>query len=52
MPQTVRYHCLNCGHNFSCEILTHDELRDARSQLKSLSPVHCPQCNRTDLRRE
>lgn len=50
MSQMVRYHCLNCGYDFQTEVLTKSEVREAELRYQPLSSVHCPKCNRTDLR--
>ena len=49
MPVMTDYHCNNCGHNFSLEILTKDEAQKARDKGEPLSGIHCPKCHRTDL---
>jgi len=51
MSETVRFRCNNCGHRFDAEVLTDDEKRQARLKNRPTSAVHCPQCNRTDIRR-
>lgn len=51
MPQMVRYHCLNCGNQFQTEVLNKDEVEEAKRRFQPLSSIHCPVCNRTDLRR-
>jgi DNA-directed RNA polymerase subunit RPC12/RpoP len=52
MSKSVRYHCLNCGENFTAEVLTESEKRDHREQERPYGPVQCPRCGRADLRRE
>lgn len=51
MTDTVRFRCLNCGHRFAAEVLDEDEKREARLFRRPMSAVHCPECNRTDIRR-
>ena len=46
---TKRFQCLNCGFEFKAEIFEEGEA-DAK-RLPS-GPVHCPRCNRTDVRKE
>lgn len=51
MTEEVKFRCLNCGHRFVQEVLTEKEKREqARERLQS-SPVSCPECGRTDVRR-
>lgn len=52
MPRLVTWTCLNCGNRFNYEELTPDEVREAQRRRQPLSQIHCPRCNRTDLRRE
>ena len=42
-----RYQCLNCGHRFEAEVFEKGEAEAKRARTQ---PVHCPKCNRTDLR--
>jgi DNA-directed RNA polymerase subunit RPC12/RpoP len=51
MAVSTRYRCLNCGERFACEVLSRDEVYEARRQGRYLPAVHCPQCKRTDLER-
>ena len=51
MPDVVRFLCNNCGHRFETEVLSEGESREARQRNQPTSPVHCPQCKRTDIRR-
>ncbi|RZP20265.1 MAG: zinc ribbon domain-containing protein [Erythrobacter sp.] len=51
MTEVVRFRCLNCGHRFDTEVLTEEERREARREDRPTSPVHCPKCHRTDIRR-
>ena len=51
MPELVRFRCLNCGHRFEEEVLTEEERREADRENQHTTPVHCPECNRTDIRR-
>lgn len=49
MPQMTDYHCRNCGHEFTIEILTKDEAQKARDKGEHLGGVYCPKCHRGDL---
>ena len=51
MTDIVRFRCNNCGHRFEVEVLDEYERREARRRDQPTSPVHCPKCNRTDIRR-
>lgn len=51
MADMVRFRCNNCGHKFEDEVLDQYEAREARRNNQRTSPIHCPKCNRTDLRR-
>lgn len=51
MPDTVRFRCNNCGRRFETEVLDEDERRDARREKRPTNAVHCPECQRTDIRR-
>lgn len=46
---TKKYHCHNCGHDFKAEVF---EKGEAERKLVHTQPVHCPKCNRTDVREE
>ena len=50
MSERRRYRCTNCGEKFETEVLTPDEVKRAREQRRPTSAVHCPRCNRTDIR--
>lgn len=50
MPKVVRYRCQNCGKRFEIEVLTKEETEEAKRQNRPLSPIHCPDCHRTDVR--
>ncbi|HBC09259.1 MAG TPA: zinc ribbon domain-containing protein [Rhodospirillaceae bacterium] len=50
MPEMVRYRCLNCGHRFEEETLSPEESRERRKEGKRTWAIHCPECNRTDIR--
>lgn len=52
MTEKVRFHCLNCGLDFEEEVLTKAEIDELRRKLRQWGQVHCPHCNRTDVRRE
>jgi len=49
MTEKVRFRCKNCGHRFEAEILTESEKQEARNRNQPTSPIHCPECNRTDV---
>ena len=51
MPMPMRYRCLNCGERFETSILTADEVRDAKRMDQPLGQVHCPRCNRLEIRK-
>lgn len=44
---TKKYQCRNCGHRFEAEVFEEGE---AELKKAATQPVHCPKCNRTDLR--
>ena len=46
---TKKYHCNNCGHEFKAEVFEKGEAE--RKQVRAQA-LHCPKCNRTDLREE
>ena len=48
MTYFQNYHCHNCGNNFSIELLTDDEIRQARQRGEGLGQVLCPNCKRAD----
>jgi len=50
MPDCVSFRCNNCGHRFEIEVLNKEERREAERENRPTSAVHCPKCNRTDLR--
>lgn len=41
-----RYRCRNCGHQFQAEVF---ERGEAEAKRLPSGPVHCPNCNRTDV---
>lgn len=51
MPEWVRFRCNNCGHCFEEQALTPEERRDAKRRDAPTSPIPCPKCRRTDIRR-
>ncbi len=51
MTKTDSFRCLNCGHRFKAEVLEKEELIEARQENRPTGTVHCPKCNRTDIRR-
>lgn len=51
MTETVRFRCQNCGRRFESEVLSPEEQLDARREDRPTAPVHCPECNRTEIRR-
>lgn len=50
MPESRRYQCLNCGHRFTAEVLTREEVDELEREFRRAGPVRCPECKRTDLR--
>jgi rubredoxin len=51
MADVVLFRCNNCGHRFKSEVLDEREKLEARRLRQPTSAVHCPECNRTDIRR-
>jgi hypothetical protein len=51
MTERAKFRYLNCGEKFEEDVLTADERRQYERERRRGSPVHCPACNRTDLRR-
>lgn len=51
MTVLIRYRCKNCGKRFETHILEPHEKEDYRRKGIPTGPVHCPRCNRTDLRK-
>lgn len=51
MTERVRFRCNNCGHRFESEVLDEDRRHEARRENRPTNAVHCPECNRTDIRR-
>lgn len=51
MTTRVRFRCLNCGNRFEEEVLDEDEKREARRRDQPTYPIHCPDCQRTEIRR-
>lgn len=45
--KTERFQCLNCGHKFEEEVF---EKGEAEAKKVRAYPIHCPKCNRTDVR--
>jgi transposase-like protein len=52
MTELARFHCQNCGYEFDAEVLTKAEMDEYRRQFRQWGQLHCPHCNRTDVRRE
>lgn len=46
---TKRFRCRNCGHCFAAEVF---ERGEAEARQLPGGPVHCPNCNRTDVDQE
>lgn len=51
MPTKVPYRCLNCGERFEAEILSEEEKREYQRVSRPMGQVHCPKCNRLDVRK-
>jgi len=51
MPERIYFRCNNCGHRFEAEALTKEEEQKAKEERQPTSAIHCPNCNRTDIRR-
>jgi len=50
MSETKRFRCLNCGKRFETEVLSAREVEEARRERRLTSAIHCPVCNRTNIR--
>ncbi len=51
MTESVRFRCNNCGHRFETEVLDKRERQEVRHREQPTSPMRCPECRRTDIRR-
>jgi NAD-dependent SIR2 family protein deacetylase len=51
MSEIVKFRCLNCGERFSTEAMTREEQKEAEDRFESYSPIQCPKCKRTEIRR-
>lgn len=43
---TKKFRCRNCGKEFRRDVF---EAGEAQRKQQPSSPVHCPECNRTDV---
>lgn len=50
MPRMSKLRCNNCGHRFEKEALTEEESEEAYEENRPTYAIHCPECNRTDVR--
>ena len=50
MPTMKRFRCNNCGHRFENEWYSPNEREQARKEGIRFGSLHCPECNRTDIR--
>lgn len=50
MTERRRFRCNNCGERFEAEVLTREESRRAHDERRRTGSLHCPRCNRTDVR--
>lgn len=50
MSERRRFRCNSCGERFETEVLTPEEQRRAQIERRPTSSIHCPRCNRTDIR--
>ncbi len=50
MTYLKRYRCLSCGEKFEAEVLESQEKEEYIRQGRPTGQVHCPKCNRTDVR--
>jgi len=50
MSMTKRYRCNNCGCRFENEWYPPEEVTDAKRRGVRFGQLHCPECNRTDVR--
>ncbi len=51
MTILIRYRCNNCGNRFKTEVLEPHEKQEYIREGRPFYNVHCPECNRTDIRR-
>lgn len=49
MGEKKRYKCLNCGNNFTVEVLTEEERREAERRGKPLYRITCPECGQPNV---
>ena len=52
MPETKKFHCLNCGEDFDLSVLNKEEAAKARLSGQPLDSIRCPKCKRSDCREE
>jgi transposase-like protein len=50
VPIIKRYRCKNCGYRFENDWYPPDERPQAQRQGIRFGKLHCPECNRTDIR--
>lgn len=50
MTEVVRFRCNNCGHRFEEQVLSEEEVEEAKRRREPTSSVHCPKCHRTYVR--
>lgn len=50
MAERRWFHCKNCGHSFETQVLSSEEARRRRERREPVGSLHCPRCNRTDIR--
>ena len=52
MPETKHLKCNSCGHKWPEELPTKEERKKLEHTPLNLGPIHCPKCNRTDIKIE
>ena len=50
MPTMKRFRCNNCGYRFENKWYPLEERPQAEREGVRFSRLHCPECNRTDIR--
>lgn len=51
MAEVVKFRCQNCGNRFEIEALSEKERDEARRKNEPMNQIHCPNCNRVNIRR-
>lgn len=50
MSEIKKFRCNNCGHRFEEEVLNSKERHEAILEDVVFTKIHCPKCNRLDIR--